>query len=628
MSFDFNTKDQLFSRYPNPYKTENWFLLGVSLLNLAGVIVLFLNARAYLRNGEHMLFGMCMVLTVLFLFVLGRTAIRLLTQLRFVFGRGYPAGLAPELNAGVIGHSKQADQLIELMRHQTIPFSEPQGPVEGLLFALFRSLLVAPGAVREQAKQHFESLLIHGALLLSLLSSWLLFSGSDQEGVVSVLYLPLTGLSLLTVLQRRYAAQQQTSAFPFMLRLIGLIGFAILGPVLVPRVLPHADLTPMWTPPLILLTGTLLNAGLALYALVAQLDIPASTSVACEETRLTMNAAPGQLWTEINQLFKENWFEGIPNRAYANITPEIAGEIRGRFQGYILEETQPEPVHPSGNGEPGRLLQTRFGPALLALNGLAVLAAFSAFLSAAILSSSLADFKPAGVYNFVLCLLALQMLTLHALRSGHLLWSRMYFRSTLIWIETQGTYQTADFQVGNQMNSHFSSRSSVTRTEDAILRVWMADLYTVCFGKENQRYLVSLAPSLVKPAWYLRRLEEFARNQSSVAAPVSARDLEHTRTMSGFEALAKQTPDQQSLQQNQIAQPEQRPLPSIGHGRIKLIQQDRGFGFIQQQGGPDMYFRVQHLETQDLQAGAEVRFEIVSTQRGSEARKIRALNEQ
>jgi hypothetical protein len=42
---------------------------------------------------------------------IGRTAIRLLTQLRFVFGRGYPAGLAPELNAGVIGHSKQADQL-------------------------------------------------------------------------------------------------------------------------------------------------------------------------------------------------------------------------------------------------------------------------------------------------------------------------------------------------------------------------------------------------------------------------------------------------------------------------------------------------------------------------------------
>ncbi|WP_339941571.1 cold shock domain-containing protein [Undibacterium luofuense] len=52
------------------------------------------------------------------------------------------------------------------------------------------------------------------------------------------------------------------------------------------------------------------------------------------------------------------------------------------------------------------------------------------------------------------------------------------------------------------------------------------------------------------------------------------------------------------------------------------------FGFIQQQGGPDMYFSVQNLETQDLQAGAEVRFEIISTQRGSEARKIRALNEQ
>ncbi len=41
-----------------------------------------------------------------------------------------------------------------------------------------------------------------------------------------------------------------------------------------------------------------------------------------------------------------------------------------------------------------------------------------------------------------------------------------------------------------------------------------------------------------------------------------------------------------------------------------------------------MYFSVQNLETQDLQAGAEVRFEIISTQRGSEARKIRALNEQ
>jgi hypothetical protein len=98
------------------------------------------------------------------------------------------------------------------MRHQTIPFSEPQGPVRAYCLRCSAVCWLRRAQCVKQAKQHFESLLIHGALLLSLLSSWLLFSGSDQEGVVSVLYLPLTGLSLLTVLQRRYAAQQQTSA--------------------------------------------------------------------------------------------------------------------------------------------------------------------------------------------------------------------------------------------------------------------------------------------------------------------------------------------------------------------------------------------------------------------------------
>lgn len=96
---------------------------------------------------------------------------------------------------------------------------------------------------------------------------------------------------------------------------------------------------------------------------------------------------------------------------------------------------------------------------------------------------------------------------------------------SIFWIENSGVFQTSRISVGNKFHGHPQSSSSLTRVEDATLRVWVTDIVTVVFGKDRQRSIIAMAPADSVAKSIADRLVAFAANQSSVAIPTADRDL-------------------------------------------------------------------------------------------------------
>jgi hypothetical protein len=87
--------------------------------------------------------------------------------------------------------------------------------------------------------------------------------------------------------------------------------------------------------PALRLIGSLVASLLFFFALTARLDRASDTDVSCEQTTIAMNCAPAQLWTAISRDFQSSWERSIPNRAYANVPPDVSEGERGSFGGYI-----------------------------------------------------------------------------------------------------------------------------------------------------------------------------------------------------------------------------------------------------------------------------------------------------
>lgn len=197
MTYDFNAADLATSDVSSPFALENKLLFAAAAVFALGGVYALLTARAFLAVHADGAAISAAIAALLMLAVAGKLLIQALTQLRFLFGRGFPVGLAPELKHDQHGTSPAAAELQHHLRERVIPFKEPAGPIAGLLYSLFRSLPSAPMAIQSAAQSHFEALITMAAVLFSMGMSYVLFSGSAYEGVVSWLYLPLTGLSLL-----------------------------------------------------------------------------------------------------------------------------------------------------------------------------------------------------------------------------------------------------------------------------------------------------------------------------------------------------------------------------------------------------------------------------------------------
>lgn len=532
MSFDFNQDDAI-DKFPNPYRFENVFLAIGAVAGLAGGIATILYARKFFRIHEDKVALIVVAVAVLILALSVKLLTQALSQMRFYLGRKFPLGLAGELAVTDKGVGQGAHKILETLRHRAIEFPEPKGALESLLCSLVKDLATSPTEVRVAAVQHFRVLIAMGALLASLLVSYLVFAGSSCEGFASWLYLPMSGLSLLTpfIAPHRLSLSDGNdtpvaeTGDRALTKLVGLLVFSIMAPVLLPRVTPHVSIAPMWIPSALLLGGSMISSGLFFAATLCQLDGARSTAVSCEQTTIAMNCPPGQLWAAISRDFQSAWERAIPNRAYANVPPDVPRGERGSFSGLILEETQPVPMNLSQLSSWAEAVHVPHARMLLLLGAWGV--AMTAFCgwTAARTTEQFANMSSTEISRSILIAMAFGMVAALSFRIGHLLWSRIEFRSHLVWIETSGVFQTSRISVGNKFYGHVQSDSTLTRVEGATLRVWVADIVSVAFGRDGKRTVIAMEAADDAARSMVNSLVEFAANQCVVPAQTAEQDL-------------------------------------------------------------------------------------------------------
>jgi cold shock CspA family protein len=637
MTYDFNSSDRLTNDVPNPFKFENTFMFITAAVTMAGAIPVILTAKHLFQAHDDKLAAATLALAMILGGVSMKTLIKALAQVRYFLGRRYPLGLAGELPVTETGVGVGTEELLETLRHRTIHFPEPQGALNGLLYSLVKDLITSPGEIQAAAVQHFHSIISMVALLVSLGVSFVVFSGTAHEGMASWLYLPMCGLTLLAPFtqQERLSVDAtpdvdagDTSANGAMGKLAGLMFFSILAPVVIPRVLPAYPIPAMWIAPVMLLTGSIIASLLFFSALTERLDSASHTSVSCEQTTIAMNCAPAQLWTAISRDFQDSWERSIPNRAYANVPPDVSEGERGSFGGFIVEETQPVPTSTMQYRTWSEAVEVTSSRMLLLLGAWGVVCASAGSLLAAYFAENFANMQRMEISRVFVVVMAFCMVAVLSHKIGHLLWSRMQFKSRLYWIETSGTFQSSQIAIGNQLRGHTQSTSTLTRIEDATLRVWVTDVVSVAFGKDGRRSIIAMASADSVAKGMADRLVAFAADQSSVAMPTSRQDLARAQSIGTLDAavrsavVAAQGKEPASIGTStptqQLAGEQPRKL-----GKVKFFSAEKGYGFIRAQDSSEYFFNANYVLGDAPTGGAEVEFEPGQSSRGAIAKRVR-----
>ena len=523
MSYDYSSESKLLE-LPNPYQLQNRLLwLCAALLIIAGVTSLFW-ARAAMQDNAlrlvaaPLLAGLVMVAAGL---VAAATAAR---RLRFFFGRGRPASLAPEIPVGATGGSPAADHIKELLRQGGLTYPEPKGAIEGLLYHWAPRLITAPNEVQALARRYVFNLAAFAATLLSFIVSWLVFGNETTRPWIGMLYFAFGLFVLLKPLLSQGRARLTTAS------LVGLIAAAILAPVaigLVGTKLPSLHGFSLNVQTFVMLGAALLACALAVAAVLAQVDNAPQTRASVEQNRLSMNAPPGSLMDELDRTMQATWTERIPNRRYARIDPVTqAATPSGSFAGELFEETQPLPV--AGTKAPafGAAFAEPRHRALLLLDLYATLLVVAAIGMALVFVREFDASAPwqQNRYSLVGTSAILSFVAAYCFQASARLWGRFNFESVLTWVEMVGSYQTSRIGTGNNFTSRMNTENDVVRTEAMTLRVWRARIESVVFGKDDARQVTAMFSTEEDAKALAADLMHFARSQSVLVAPFSGED--------------------------------------------------------------------------------------------------------
>jgi len=523
MSYDYSSESKLLE-LPNPYQLQNRLLwLCAALLIVAGVTSLFW-ARAAMQDNAlrlvaaPLLAGLVMVAAGL---IAAATAAR---RLRFFFGRGRPASLAPEIPVGATGGSPAADQIKELLRQGGLTYPEPKGAIEGLLYHWAPRLITAPNEVQSLARRYVFNLAAFAATLLSFIVSWLVFGSETTRPWIGMLYFAFGLFFLLKPLLSQGRARLTTGS------LVGLIAAAILAPVaigLVGAKLPSLHGFSLNVQTFVMLGAALLACALAVAAVLAQVDNAPQTRASVEQNRLSMNAPPGSLMDELDRTMQATWTERIPNRRYARIDPVTQADTKsGSFAGELFEETQPLPV--AGTKAPafGAAFAEPRHRALLLLDLYATLLVVAAIGMALVFVREFDASAPwqQNRYALVGTSAILSFVAAYCFQASARLWGRFNFESVLTWVEMVGSYQTSRIGTGNSFTSRMNTENDVVRTEAMTLRVWRARIESVVFGKDDARQVTAMFSTEEDAKALAADLMHFARSQSVLVAPFSGED--------------------------------------------------------------------------------------------------------
>ena len=187
MSYDYSSESKRLE-LPNPYQLQNRVLmLCAALLLIAGVTSLWW-ARSAMQD-ESVRFAAAPLLAGVLMLAAGLACAAMAAKrLRFFFGRGRPASLAPEIAVGAYGSSQAADSVKELLRQGGITYPEPQGAIEGLLYHWVPTLITAPVKVQRLAQLSMFNLAAIAATFVSFLFSWLVFGTATTRPWIGIVY--------------------------------------------------------------------------------------------------------------------------------------------------------------------------------------------------------------------------------------------------------------------------------------------------------------------------------------------------------------------------------------------------------------------------------------------------------
>ncbi|MDQ6626891.1 MAG: zinc ribbon domain-containing protein [Pseudomonadota bacterium] len=523
MSYEYGSESKLLE-LPNPYQLQNRLLwLCSALLSVAGIVSL-LWARSAIEQSALRQAGAPLLAGLLLLGAGVAAAAMAATRLRFFFGRGRPASLAPEIPAGASGGSPAATALKEILRQGGLTYAEPQGAVEGLLYHWAPTLITAPREVQALAKRYIFNLAAIAATLASFAFSWLVFGNALTRPWIGILYFGFGLVFLLRPVLSQHKARVTSAS------LVGLIAAAILAPVaigLVAPKLPSLGAFSLDTQTFVMLGTALLACALAMAAILAQFDAAPQTRASVEQERLSMNAPPQTLLDELERQMQSSWTERIPNRRYARIEPAVtAATGSGSFAGELFEESQPLPI--SGTKAPtvAAALAAPRHRALLLLDLYATVLIVTAIAMTLFFVRNFDVTAPwqQNRYSLVGTSAILAFVAAFCFQAAARLWGRFNFESILTWVEIVGNWQTSRIGTGNNFSSRMNTENNVVRTEAMTLRVWRARIESVVFGKDDARQVTAMFSTEQEAKALAAGLMQFGRSQSVLVAPFSGED--------------------------------------------------------------------------------------------------------
>ena len=542
MTYEYGSDSKLLE-LPNPYQLQNRLLwLCGALLAAAGVVSL-LWAKSAIEASAPGLVAAPLVAGVVLVAAGVVAAATAAKRLRFFFGRGRPASLAPEIAPGATGGSAAADALKETLRQGGLTYPEPQGAVEGLLYHWAPTLITAPRQVQLLARRTMFNLAAIAATLASFAFSWFVFGDAATRPWIGIVYFVFGLVFLLRPVLAENKARVTTAS------VVGLVAAAIMLPVAIRIVapkLPSIGAFSLDVQTFVMLGAALVACALDIAAVLAQVDALPQTRASVEQERLSMNAPPQTLMTELDRLLQASWTERIPNRRYARIEPvTTAATPAGNFAGELLEESQPLPV--SGTRPPtfGAALANPRHRALLLLDVyatalvLASIAMTLAFVRGFDVVAPWQQNRFALVGNSAI----LALVATFCFQASARLWGRFNFESILTWVEMVGSWQTSHIGTGNALTSRMSTANDIVRTESMTLRVWRARIESVVFAKDDARQVTAMFSTEQEAKALAAELIRFARSQSVLVAPFSGEDEQRIAALgAGERALAAGAP--------------------------------------------------------------------------------------
>jgi hypothetical protein len=127
---------------------------------------------------------------------------------------------------------------------------------------------------------------------------------------------------------------------------------------------------------------------------------------------------------------------------------------------------------------------------------------------------------------------------MYAFNSSKFLWRRFRFVSRVYWLEMQGNFQHASVDFGNTLQDRVKTRKQVINVEDMTLRTWVAELDSICYGRDDDRWVVGFA-GLPKEAQQLgESLANHLREGSIIVAPTSSGDLQRATQAVALNSLS------------------------------------------------------------------------------------------